>query len=329
MHYKLYFNLFPTFALILILLASSTIDAQLAVPRQSPAAEVTQTVGITKITINYSRPGVRNREIWGGLVPYGWQKFQFGTGNPAPWRAGANENTIITFSHDVKIEGKPLAAGSYGFFILPEEKEFTLIFSKNYASWGSFYYDEKEDALRVVVTAEEAPFKEWMEFGFDSFTNNSARAYLHWEKKLLPFKIEVDAIDLVIKNFEDQLRGQAGFNWFAWQQAALFCLQNNVHLDKGQYFIEQSINVNTNASNMNLLGYILKAQGKTTEALEVFKENVENYPNNWNVYDSLGEAYKEIGEKDKALESYKKALDKAPQNQKQRIENIISQIQSS
>ncbi len=331
MYKNLSFKFFAISAFMLIFFASSAIEAQLVAPRQSPASEVTQTVGITKITINYSRPGVNEREIWGNgnVVPYGWQTFQFGNGNPAPWRAGANENTIITFSSDVKIEGKPLAAGSYGLSMLPEETGFTVIFSKNYSSWGSFFYDESEDALRVKVQPEEAPFKEWLEYGFDSFANNSTRAYLHWEKKLIPFKIEVNAVDYVIASFEKQLRGQVGFAWQNWQQAAFFCLQNNVHLDKGQYFIEQSIQNNQNAGNMNLLAYILKAQGKTTEALEIFKENVENYPNNWNVYDSLGEAYNDGGEKDKALEYYKKALEMAPQNQKQRIEGIISQIQNS
>ncbi len=323
------FKYFAVFFLILFLSASSVIEAQLVAPRQSPASEVTQTVGITKITINYSRPAVNDREIWGTLVPYGWQTFQFGSGNPAPWRAGANENTIITFSDDVKIEGKPLAAGTYGLSMLPEETGFTVIFSNNSTSWGSFFYDETEDALRVKVQAVEAPFKEWLEYGFGEFTNNSTTAYLHWEKKKIPFKIEVDAVDQVVASFEDQLRGQLGFSWQNWSQAAFFCLQNNVHLDKAQTFIETSIQNNQNAANMNLLGYILKARGKTTEALEVFKDNVKNYPNNWNVYDSLGEAYRDGGEKDKAVEYYEKALEMAPQNQQQRIKDILEQIKSS
>ncbi len=301
--------------------------AQLQTPRISPYSSITQRIGLTDVTIQYHRPGVKDREIWGKLVPYGFAPpGPFGNSEPHPWRAGANENTTISFTDDVMIEGKPLAAGTYGLHMIVAEDDWTIIFSKNATSWGSFFYDENEDALRVKVTPQEAEHKEWLEYGFEDLTANSAVAYLHWEKVKVPFKIEVNTDEIVVNKLKNQLRGQLGFNWQSWNQAAFYCLQNNVHLDLGLEWINKSISMNENATNRNLLGYILMAQNKQDEALKVFKENIDKYPDNWNVYDSMGEAYNNYGQKDMAVKYYQTALSKAPESQKSRIEGILENI---
>ncbi len=152
--------------------------------RVSPKAEVMQTIGLTDVTISYSRPGVKGRKIWGGLVPY-----------DKVWRAGANEATKITFSTDVIINGKKLPAGSYGFFVIPTQKEWTIIFNKIADQWGAFQYNEAEDAYRFKVTPQTANNHEWLEYTFsdmkvDTKGNNSAVINLIWGKIKVPFTIE-------------------------------------------------------------------------------------------------------------------------------------------
>jgi len=161
--------------------------------RPSLKAEVTQRLGVdTDITIDYSRPGVKGRTIWGELVPYGLAPGnQYSDNKPYPWRAGANENTTIEFNKDVQIEGNKLPAGKYGIHMIPSEKEWVIIFSKNNSAWGSFAYNQEEDALRVTVKPTEAPHQEWLVFGFENLAGTSATAFLHWEKIKVPFKIEL------------------------------------------------------------------------------------------------------------------------------------------
>jgi len=306
---------------------SSELKAQLiTTPMASPAAVVKQELGLSWVKISYHRPAVKGREIWGKLVPYGLTTFQFGKGNPAPWRAGANENTTITFTDDAKIEGQPIKAGTYGLFMIVEPEEWTLILSSNATSWGSFYYDEKEDVLRVKLKPQTAEHKEWLEYGFDTITFNSVNAYLHWEKVKVPFKIEFDVDNTVIKNIENQLRNTAGFTWQGWNQAASYCVRSNTFLDKGEEWAKKSIAMNENETNRNIYGYILLAAGKNDEALKVFKENVKKYPDSWNVKDSLGEAYKTLGDKKNAKKYYEAALKSAPENQKDRIKKALSDL---
>ncbi|MFZ2054626.1 MAG: DUF2911 domain-containing protein [Candidatus Aminicenantales bacterium] len=156
-------------------------------------AGVMQTLGTdAKITIEYSRPGVKGRKIWGGLVPYGLAPGnKYSENKPYPWRAGANENTTFESNKDLLIEGKPLPAGKYGIHMIPGEKEWTIIFSKNNSAWGSFTYKQEEDALRITVTPVKAPHQEWLVYGFDDLAGTSATAYLHWEQLKVPFKIQL------------------------------------------------------------------------------------------------------------------------------------------
>jgi len=184
-----------SFFLILsfLLILPSTTFAQRNQVRPSLKASVMQRIGIdADITIEYSRPGVKGRKIWGELVPYGLAPGnKYSNGKPFPWRAGANENTTIEFSKDVLIEGNKLPAGKYGIHIIPSEKDWIIIFSKNNSAWGSLSYNQEEDALRVTVTPVKAPHQEWMVFGFEDLAGTSATAYLHWEELKVPFKIEL------------------------------------------------------------------------------------------------------------------------------------------
>ena len=177
--------------LSLFLILPSAASAQQNKVRLSLKASVTQRLGVgTDITIVYSRPGVKGRKIWGGLVPYGMAPGnQESKGKPFPWRAGANENTTIQFSKDVLVEGHRLPAGKYGIFMIPGKKDWVIIFSKDNSAWGSFSYNQADDALRITVKPVEAPHMEWLMYGFDDLAGTSATAYLRWDNLKVPFKI--------------------------------------------------------------------------------------------------------------------------------------------
>jgi hypothetical protein len=179
--------------LTILMILPSTTFAQRNQVRASLKASVMQVLGVdTEITITYSRPGVKGRKIWGELVPYGLAPGnRYSKDQPYPWRAGANENTTIEFNKDLLVEGEALPAGKYGIHMIPSEKDWIIIFSKNNSAWGSFQYNQEEDALRVTVTPVKAPHQEWMVFGFEDLAGTSATAYLHWEELKVPFKIKL------------------------------------------------------------------------------------------------------------------------------------------
>src|SRR5712671_7531969 len=193
------FALTPLF--VAVVFAATLGHAQSAVldlPRDSQHAKIIQRVGITDITVNYHRPLVKGRKVWGGLVPYG-----------QVWRAGANENTTIEFTDPVTIEGKPLPKGTYGLHMIPGESEWTVIFSRNSTSWGSFTYDQVEDALRVTVKPQAAEFHEALTYDFDDVGPDSSIVTLRWEKVAVPFKVGVNTHEIVEQNLHNQLRGLA------------------------------------------------------------------------------------------------------------------------
>lgn len=175
------------------LIVSPTAEAQEKKVRASLKASVSQTIGVdTEITIDYSRPGVKGRKIWGELVPYGFSPGnKYSENKPYPWRAGANEKTTIEINNDVVVDGKTLPAGKYSIHMIPSEEDWIVIFNKMNTGWGSYDYDQAEDALRVTVTPKEAPFQEWMRFGFEQLAGTSAVAFLHWEKLKVSFTIAV------------------------------------------------------------------------------------------------------------------------------------------
>jgi tetratricopeptide (TPR) repeat protein len=334
----------------------------------SNKASVSEQVGITHITIHYGRPGVKGREgkIWGQLVPYGFTDLGFGHRKPSPWRAGANENTTIEFSTDVKIEGKDLKAGKYGLHIAVNENESMVIFSKNTTSWGSFFYEESEDALRVNIKNERTEqHTEWLRFDFLNQTNNSATVALSWEKMRFPFKVEVDVHNTVLAGFRKDLRTTPGFSWQSWNQAANYCLQNNVNLEEGLQWAEQSItaafigeaNFQTlstkaqflaklgkatdseatmkkalekgNANQLHQYGRQLLNQKKATEALAVFKLNATKHNNAWPTHVGLARGYSATGDYKSALKFAKLALAEAPDDlNKKSLEGMIKTLES-
>jgi tetratricopeptide (TPR) repeat protein len=334
------------------LLPAAAAQEALRTPWASPRAQVSQEVGISTVTIDYGRPAVKGRAIWGGLVPWG-----------KVWRAGANENTTFTLTDDANIEGHPLAAGVYGLHLLPREQGVTLIFSNNSTSWGSFTYDETEDALRVEVKAVEAPMAEWLSYEFDELTSTSALCRLHWEKRAVPFHITFDTPTIVLANARDSyLRDRPGFSAGGWANAASYCLQSGVDLEEGLSWAERAVSMESSFSNLNLQAALLDKLGRATEAVALrakalplatevelnalgyqqlqagqldaaiatFETNSKQHPESWNAWDSLGEGLQTKGDKVRAREAYGKALTLVAAandaGNKARIEKVLKEL---
>lgn len=333
--------------LLLPVLAAAQVPG-LTGPQASPAATITQTVGVTDITVSYHRPAVNGREVWGALVPY-----------DRVWRAGANENTTVSFSTPVTVNGAKLPAGTYGLHMIPAAGDWTAIFSTESGAWGSFSYDEAEDAARVTVKPEPAPFQERLSYAFDEPTADSVVLALRWENLRVPLEIGVDLPRTVLDSYRAQLRGLPRFGWQGWNQAANWAARNGIDLDDALAWADRSISMNRNFTNlrtkalvlektgdaagaealtkealglateaeMNAYGYQLLGQKKIDEAIAVFEKNVRDYPDSWNTYDSLAEAYGVKGERKKSLEYYTKALNMTTiEDQKTRISGILEQL---
>jgi hypothetical protein len=338
-------------------------------------ATVIQQIGLVRVSIEYSSPHVhspsgedRKGKIWGKLVPYGMASLGFGTcGGQCPWRGGANENTVFTTSHDVKVQGQPLPAGSYGLHFIPGPEEWTIIFSKNSTSWGSFFYDPKEDALRVKARPETGEYREVLTYEFPERKEGTATAALKWENLSLPWTITVDnPNDLYVENLRRELRSSPGFSSQNWLAAAQFSLQNKTHLDDGLAWAKQAVDpVNNGQENFNTLstladlelangqtaeatktmdralshptaqpidlhlyGRRLLAQKKPQEAMKVFELNAKRHPNVWPVHVGLARGYAALGKKSEALAEAKLGLPQAPdETNRKNLENVIQQIE--
>lgn len=248
-------------------------------------AMVAERIGLTDVAIHYDRPGVKGREgkIWGALVPFGFTDLGFGTSKAAPWRAGANENTIIEFSTDVKVEGKNLAAGKYGFFIAVGKEESILIFSKTSTSWGSFFYDDKEDALRVTVKQKTSDQSiEWLRYEFTNQSGSGTTIALLWEKWIFPFTVETDLNKNQADLFRNELKSNKGFDWKTWAQAAEWSADNNTNLEEGLQWVEYAISGQyigeKNFRTLSDKARILNMMGKTVEA-DAFAKEANTYGN--------------------------------------------------
>ena len=228
---------------------------ELSIPRVSQRGSVTQRIGLTDITITYHRPMVGGREIWGKTVPYG-----------KVWRAGANENTTIAFPDDVAVEGKPLSAGMYGLHMIPDKDQWTIIFSKNSTSWGSFSYDEKEDALRVNVKPQTEGMFEALTYTFDDVKPDSAAATLRWEKLAVPLRISVDVKAVVLRSIKNELRNVGGFTWAGYDEAANWCLDNNYNLEQALKWEDTSIQNEERFENWETKSRIYDAMGRKEDA---------------------------------------------------------------
>lgn len=357
------------FLVLCIIAAISTYAQQLTsiVPGGDRKAMVGEQIGLTKVMISYDRPGVKGREgkIWGQLVPAGFNDLGFGSSKAAPWRAGANENTTIEFSTDVKIEGKPLAAGKYGFFVAWDPNECTLIFSKNNGSWGSFYYKESEDALRVKVKPQAMDKSvEWLKYEFMNETANSATVALQWEKIMIPFKVEVDLVQTQLNSYRQELQTRKGFQWQPWVEAALYSVQNNTNLDEALLWADTATSPifggntqfqawSAKAQVLQKLGrdqeaadimkkYLplasmqevhqyarqLLQQGKKKEALEIFKSNHDKYPDQFTTLFGLARGYSANADYENALKYAKQALAIVPNPANRNVvENAIKKLE--
>jgi len=268
-----------TCGLFISVLSFSQIPLTVAPSGGNKKASVSERIGLTDVTIRYDRPGVKGREgkVWGQLVPVGFTDPGFGSSKSSPWRAGSNENTTFEFSTDVKIEGQSLPAGKYGFFIAYDPEECTLIFSKNSTSWGHYYYDQKEDALRVKVKPVILNNSvEWLKYEFMNETENSATIALQWERLSIPFKIEVDYIKEQIASFRRELRTEKGFIWQSWNQAAQWCVQHNANLEEALLWSDSatgtSFGGDRNFQTWSTKAQILDKLGRSNEAAEVMKK---------------------------------------------------------
>jgi tetratricopeptide (TPR) repeat protein len=346
----------------MLMICTTLLSAQpITAPRPaSPAANVSQTIGISTVTVQYSRPKVNGREIWGALVPYGWNVQGFGNGSEAPWRAGANENNVLTLSHTAKIEGKDVPAGSYGlFFVINEDNTGEVILSKEYQSWGSFFYDQAKDQLRSKITLREIPHTELLTFDFINIDKNSADLVLNWEKKQFPVKIQFAVDEIVMTNAEQELKGPVGFTPQGRISAANYALTNNVNHTKALEWIDAAIaqtktfpalqiksgllkqigksedadKIMTEAmtvateNQLNNYGYQLLGEGNMDKAIEILTLNTVRHPKSANAWDSLGEAYALKGDKANAIKNFKKSLSmNPPANVKANSEKYLKQF---
>jgi hypothetical protein len=271
----------PMKNIILLVFAGASLAVQgqqVKTPRDSKMAAVMEQIGITDVTINYSRPAVNGREgkIWGDLVPYGFVDYHYGTSKAAPWRAGANENTTIEFSTDVSIEGKSLPAGKYGFFVAMGPEKATLVFSKDNNSWGSFYYNPAGDVLRVEVPViKTAESVERLKYEFSAETDSSAVALLQWEKVKIPFTIAVDLRKMQVAAYRYAFNSGGFYEyWQNMQAAADFCLVNDVNIEEGLNWADRSINTyfgETNFRTLTTYAGLLEKVGRQQEADSVMK----------------------------------------------------------
>lgn len=307
----------------------------------------------TNIEITWNAPGVKGREgkIWGtDVAPYGFTVLGFGSFVASPWRAGADECTNISFSTDVTINGKPLAAGKYAFFIALYPDSCVLIFNKNINEWGSYFYKHEMDVLRVTTYQQKdaKESKERLEYNFSKQTNNSVEVSLDWERWRIPFKVEVDVTATTLSYIRSQMSGAAGFDPSSLESAATWCLQNNVNTEEALGWINAAVDPNLGGANnfknlsvkaglLNKLnrkeeagkmmkeafergtvtdlhnyGRQLLGEKKVTEALEIFEMNYKKFNGAWPTSAGLMRGYSAQGDLKKALEYANKAVEQSP-----------------
>lgn len=330
-------------------LAGHAQSAVLDLPLQSQLAEVSQRIGITDISIKYHRPLAGDRKIWNALVPYG-----------KVWRAGANINTTISFSDPVTIEGQPLDKGTYGLHMIPDVDEWTVIFSKNSTSWGSFTYDQGEDALRVTVRPRLAEMHNALTYEFDQLQADSTMIELEWERVAVPFKVAVDVHALAQASLKKQLRNLSGYSWNSWDDAANYLLAESISLDGALTYANRSIEYEDRYENEMTKAKVLTAlnrkeeaaaaekralslaspiqlhayarqllgQKRRDEAFAIFLENAKNHPEQWFVHVGLARMYSAQGKFDEAAKEMRVALPGAPDNQKSSLDGMVIQLEA-
>ena len=320
----------------------------IVLPDKSQESIITQKIGYTDITVRYHSPAAKDRQVWGGLVPYG-----------KVWRLGANENAVFTTTHELSIGGKSLPAGTYGLHLLPEQSEWTFIFSKNHTSWGSYFYDQAEDALRVTVPAANTPEPvEYMRFEFVKRDRGAGSLQLSWasQRATMAFSLDIDQIALT--HIRQQLRSDAYWEWFSWCQAADYCAQYQINNKEALEWIDKSISMQENFSNYDVKAKLLKQAGDQNgaqqamiralevgspiylerygrrlmrekdfkQADEVFKKALKKDSNYWRAHYNRGKALTELGDKKNARKAYESALKHAPDTAKPYIKESIAAL---
>jgi tetratricopeptide (TPR) repeat protein len=341
---------------LVLLIGSFNLNAQngITLPEsQNQKVSLSQWIGLVEANITYNSPNVTNPrsgedrtgKIWGQLVPYGYHFVTFAN-QMIPWRAGAQTNTVFTISHDVKIEGQNLPAGKYGLFMLAGKEEWTIIFSKNYNSWGALYYDQKEDALRVTVKPTKTHFAKWLTYDFIERKSDHAVMALKWEYLSVPIKIEVPNInELYVEKLRSDLRNGAGFSDSNWTEAINFCVSNNINLEEALKWADYAIdrqwfgnkNYGTYSAKANVLeklgrveeanklritalktanakeisseGRRLLSKNKNKEALKIYTLNAKKFPEEiFMLHVDFAKAHTALGNKKKAIKHWEKAL---------------------
>ena len=324
-------------------------SALLDLPRDSQHSLVMQRIGITDITVNYHRPLVKGRTIWGKVVPYG-----------EVWRAGANENTTIAFTDPVMVEGKALPAGVYGLHMIPGESEWTVIFSKAHTAWGSFTYNQADDALRVSVKPKTAELQEALVYSFDDVKPDSAVLTMRWEKVAVPFKVDVDTHGLVKASLHRQLQGLPQYTWEGWDDAATYLADNKYDLEEALQYEDTSIkteerydNLMTKARILDELGrkddatsarnralelatsvqlYVygrqLQRDGKQDEAFQYYRQASKKNPNDWVSHIGSARIYSAQGDYASAEKEMQLAVSGAPDNQKVFLQPMVKKLEA-
>lgn len=356
--------------LLAAVVTTSLSFAQMDLPPSggNPRAMVSEEVGITSITVKYSRPDVNKREgkVYGdgNLVPYGFSTTNFiSNRNTSPWRAGANEATVITFEHDVKVEGKDLKAGSYAIFMAMGAENVTLIFSRETDAWGSFYYKEEDDVLRVnVKPAVLDKSVEWLKYEFIDHKEKFCVIAMQWEKLSVPFKVEVDVDNIVLARLREQVTSQKGFNSNNMMQAAQYCLNKNINLEEALQWsiraitgfqgqksfitlrnlanaydklnrtvqadstMDEALLIAT-ANQYTAYGRQLITQKRVDRAMEIFKASEKRYGDMYGVNNGLMSGYSAKGDFKNAIKYAEKALAQAPGDAaKKTIEGQIAKL---
>jgi Protein of unknown function (DUF2911) len=341
--------LFLAASIVFVASLCSAQSALLDLPRKSQNAEVSQTIGITNVTLKYSRPLANGRKVWGGLVPYN-----------DVWRAGANENTIITFTDPVSIEGKPLEKGTYALFMIPTESDWTIIFSKTNTAWGAFSYKQDEDALRVTVKPAASDFHDALLYEFDEMKPDSAVLTLRWDKIAVPVNVSVNVPQTVEASLQKQLRGRVQYEWQSYDDAANYFLDAKADLPDGLKYIDKSIEIESRYDNLMTKSRILAAMGKTDEAktyatqalakadapqsyqyarqlqrdnkqdeaFAIYRDIAKKYPTNLFAYAGLSRIAVGSGNYDEAVKEMKLAKDAAPETAKSQIQGLINRLEA-
>lgn len=352
------------YTLILIAISTSLTAQMMRMPDGNVnfKCKAARQLGATDIAINWNAPGIKGREgkIWGtDIAPYGFTVLGFGSSVASPWRAGADESTTISFSTGVMINGKPLAAGKYGFFIALYPDSCTLIFNTNTAGWGSYFYKAGMDVLRVTTHQQKdaKESKERLEYNFSKQTDKSVEVSLEWEKWRVPFTVEVDLVNTTLNYIRSQMSGAAGFDPPSLEAAATWCLQNNVNTEEALAWVNsatdpnlggvknfrvlstkaglltqlnkkdeaatimQAAMENATVNELHNYGRQLLTENKVKEALAVFEMNYKKFKGAWPTNAGLMRGYSAMGDLKKALEYGKAALAQAPGEE---VKKIIS-----